>query len=226
MNVYRIHVSSWTASFRYPNMISGYQPTLPVPPLSTIFGLISAARGKPVKPGKEKIGYVFFSRGKAVDLETIYQMAKSLTGIKSNVIRREFLFDNHLILYTDSREIAEAFKSPFYQLLLGRSGDLAQVNTIDMIDIVEQKILNSLKGTILPFARHSLPALIQALPVCFNDDFPRQSIGTKPYSVLSIEYQHTLAVQAKGFHDALVIDDKKREWDVYWQEFDKNEKVR
>jgi len=45
MKVYRIHVTSWTASFRYPNMISGYQPTLSAPPLSTINGLISAAKG-------------------------------------------------------------------------------------------------------------------------------------------------------------------------------------
>ena len=45
MNVYRIYITGWTASFRYPNMISGFQATLPVPPLSTIIGMSSAAKG-------------------------------------------------------------------------------------------------------------------------------------------------------------------------------------
>jgi len=36
MKVFRIDITSWTASFRYPNLISGVQPTLEVPPLSTI----------------------------------------------------------------------------------------------------------------------------------------------------------------------------------------------
>ncbi len=45
MKAYRIHLTSWTASFRYPNLISGYQPSLVVPPLATIYGLISAAAG-------------------------------------------------------------------------------------------------------------------------------------------------------------------------------------
>ena len=42
MRIYRIEITSWTASFRYPNIISGYQPTLCVPPLSTVLGLINA----------------------------------------------------------------------------------------------------------------------------------------------------------------------------------------
>ena len=46
MKFYRIEISSWTASFRYPNILSGIQPTLEVPPLSTVLGLINACAGK------------------------------------------------------------------------------------------------------------------------------------------------------------------------------------
>jgi CRISPR-associated protein Cas5t len=59
MEVYRIKLSSWTASFRYPNLISGYQPTLDVPPISTVLGLINAAAGKYVEYSPLLLGYYF-----------------------------------------------------------------------------------------------------------------------------------------------------------------------
>ena len=220
MKIYRIHLSGWTASFRYPNMISGYQPTLPVPPMSTIHGLISAAMGRPFVTRENKIGFVFLSGGKAVDLETIYQMGKKLTNIKSNVIRREFLFDVELSLYTDSNEIAKALWKPYYPLLLGRSGDLAHVYRIDEIDIEQLHELIDVKGTILPFAKYQLPAMIQALPVSFTDEIPRRNMGTKPYCLVSAKSGKGHFVQAAGFHDSLTLNGKKYEWDVYWQEME------
>ena len=33
------------SSFRYPNILSGFQPTLPVPPISTVLGIINACAG-------------------------------------------------------------------------------------------------------------------------------------------------------------------------------------
>lgn len=218
MKVYRIHLSSWTASFRYPNMISGYQPTLPVPPLSTINGVISAAMGRYFAFAEEQLGFVFMSAGKAIDLETIYQMGRSLTGIKSNVIKREFLFDNDLILYTDSKAIADAFEQPQYPLLLGRSSDLAKVNSIAEIKASPKTELQNLKGTILPFKKHPLPAAIQALPICFSNEIPRRNIGTQPYCLLPDRYRRHQVVMAHGFADKMTIEGKMFEWDVYWQE--------
>ena len=58
MRVLRVHLMGWTASFRYPIFVTGYQPTLPVPPVSTIYGLISAAKGEYVIPEQTKVGYV------------------------------------------------------------------------------------------------------------------------------------------------------------------------
>jgi len=92
MEALRIKIEGWTASFRYPGFISGFQPTLPVPPLSTVYGLISAAKGELVGPDDVSIGYVFESQSKAIDLEAIYELSPGLTA-KSNVVKREFLFD-------------------------------------------------------------------------------------------------------------------------------------
>lgn len=211
MEVYRIHISSWTASFRYPNMISGFQPTLPVPPLSTISGLISAAKGDYFYPDSEKIGFVFFADAKTIDLETIYQMGQKLTQIKSNVIKREFLSDANLFLYTNNHAIVNYFRRPVYPLLLGRSVDLASVREIKRIDADEKNNLSGLKGTIIPFKDKLMPGLIQSLPQYFSNTIPRRNIGTRPYYILESDYQQTEGIKAKG------IFDPEKKWDVYWQ---------
>jgi len=145
-------------------MISGYQPTLLAPPLSTINGLISAAKGDVFTITDEKIGFYLKYSSKRVDLETIYQMSNSNTQIKSNVIKREFLSDVQLFLYTDSEEIAKYFRYCYFQLLLGRSGDLAKVEEITELDIEEKFNLDNVSGTIIPFNKHKVAAPLQALP--------------------------------------------------------------
>ena len=86
MKGYRITLSSWTASFRYPNLISGYQPSLVVPPLSTIYGLISAAAGNMCRPVNLAVGYVFKFEHQAIELETIYQFNKNPLPRPPNLI--------------------------------------------------------------------------------------------------------------------------------------------
>lgn len=212
MKVYRIQICSWTASFRYPNIISGFQPTLPVPPLSTVYGLFSAAIGEYYAPEKLNIGFVFQTKGKAVDLETIYQMRSSLKGITSNVLKREFLFDNCLWIYTQDIKLVRALENPYFPLLLGRSGDLATVKAISEIEVENKTELRQLKGTILPFGKYFIPAPIQALPLYFSNTIPRRNIGTKPYFLLDSEYRQQQPISASGFMD------KEKGWDIYWQE--------
>ena len=212
MKIYRIHISSWTASFRFPNMISGFQPTLPVPPLSTINGLISAAKGKYFHITKEKVGFVCTYKSKNVDLEKIYQMGNSLSQIKSNVIKREFLSDVNLYIYTDSEDIADAFKNPEYQMLMGRSADIASVRKISSFEAEEKKVLNKLCGTIVPLKVKVLPGIIQALPTYFTDTVPRQNMETKPYCILEQKNNQGISLEADGFYDDIY------KWDVYWQQ--------
>lgn len=213
MNVYRIHISSWTASFRYPNLISGFQATLPVPPLSTIYGLISAAMGRYFYPNNQlELGFVFQTKWKAQDLETIYQVDPRFTSIKSNVVTREFLVDNDLWIYTLRTNIAKCFEKPYFPLLLGRSGDLATINSIKEITVQPRTSLSRLKGTIVPFdARLPIAAPIHALPLYFSEEIPRRNVGTKPYFLLSSDYRQNAPIEAEGFWD------EERQWEVYWQ---------
>ncbi|MDR0682620.1 MAG: type I-B CRISPR-associated protein Cas5b [Dysgonamonadaceae bacterium] len=221
MKVFKIDITAWTSSFKYPNLISGFQPTLEVPPISTVLGLINAASGRYLKHKKIKFGYYFEFAAKQIDLETIYQIETHKEGYpmsstKANVIQREFLFDTHLILYIPEKEIADYFRVPVYPLLLGRSNDLATVNKIKEIELTEVKTANKIKGQIVPFEENYLPGLIQALPKYFSDTIPRNNLGTEAYSVISYN-AHDMPTNLSAYIDYL---HSNREVHIYFHDID------
>ncbi len=182
MNALRIHIEGWVTSFRYPAFISGFQPTLPVPPLSTIYGIISAVKGDLVTPEDLSVGFVFIHQGKAVDLETIYELS-GLKG-KSNVIKRQFLVNPELYLYLDDLDYQKYFKKPYYPLLMGRSTDLATISEIKEVELEKQTNVK-LGKTLLPLGLNGAFGAIQALPTHFTDTIPRKAVGTKPFILMN-----------------------------------------
>ena len=192
MKAYRIKITSWTASFRYPNIISGVQPTLTVPPVSTVLGLMNACAGKYIEHKHLTIGYYFSYDAKTTDLETIYQVELDAKGVpknkmKSNVIRREILYDCTLFIYLMDVQLVNLFLSPCYPVLLGRSSDLATIEEVKEIDLDEQKNADKIKGQVIPFQGIHLPGILQALPAYFTNTIPRKNIGTQAYSVISYD---------------------------------------
>lgn len=189
MRCYRVDITAWTASFRYPNLLTAIQPTLDVPPLSTVLGLLNAAAGKYLEHEKLQIGYYFEYAGKQFDTETIYQMFGSggvPTGVaKSNAIQRQFLFESKLSIYLQDPALVAYFDRPVYQILLGRSQDLATIEHIAEVELVEQSRATKVRGQIVPFKGNMLPGMIQPLPKYFTNTFPRQNLGTEPYSVIN-----------------------------------------
>jgi len=192
MHAYTIDISSWTASFRYPNLISGFQPTLEVPPISTVLGLINAAAGSYLKHEVLRLGYYFEFDLKDVDLETIYQVegnkdkGQPTNKVNSNVVRREFLYGNRLRLYVEDPEIAAYFRQPVFPMLLGRMNDLATVEQVskDPVPLRQMAEAQRIRGQVVPFFNNRLPGVLQALPKYFTDELPRRNLGTEPYSVI------------------------------------------
>lgn len=182
MKFLRILVNGWTASFRFPSFVSGFQPTLPVPPLSTIYGFLSAIKGDFVTPDDMDVGFIFYSESKSVDLETIYEI-KGLKGNKSNVIKREFLFNPKLYLYISDLSFKKYLKNPSYQLSLGRSSDLVMIKEVKEVDL-EKETNVRLGNTILPMGVKGAFGVIQALPTHFSDSIPRKSLGTQPFILM------------------------------------------
>ncbi len=190
MRAVRVRVSSWTASFRYAGFMIGFQPTLPMPPLSTVYGLISAAKGEAVTPEDTFVGYTFVSRGRGVDLERILEWGPG--SAKWNVVEREFLVDVELTLYLDPA-MAPYFERPHFQLLLGRSSDLATVESVDMVDL---EYVEDTEGVFGQSIYTDAPtgysvATLYALPVYFTDDIPRVARGVQPFMMIPETYRAT-----------------------------------
>ena len=219
-SVFTIDITSWTASFRYPNIISGFQPTLEVPPLSTILGLVNAAAGQYLQHEKLELAYYFQFGGKAVDLETIYQIesnkGKPTNYAKSNVVRREFLFDNFLRIYTDNEKLVQCFNQPFFPLVLGRMNDLATVEKMSTIELTKPKLDSQISGQIVPLNGNFLAGTVQALPVYFTDEIPRNNLGTSAYSIISCK-SPTNPNKTNVFHDATI---GKKGVDIYFHSLD------
>lgn len=204
MRLFRVHIRGWTASFRYPAFISGFQPSLPIPPLSTIYGMCSAATGKLVKPTDTAVGFVFLSEGKAIDLETIYELDEPLKA-GTNVVKRELLFNPELFLYLSNPEIANAFTKPHYPLLMGRSTEVAMVQEVKQVALDEKGEV-AIRGTLVPFPTKGLYGPIQALPTHFTDEIPRKAVGTRPFYLIdgSIRYR-----------ESKVLFDSEKNWGVW-----------
>ena len=71
MEVLRATIRAMTASFRYPMFMANYQPTYRVPPITTVYGLLSAAKGEKVHLHDLRVGYDFVAEGIGLDLERI-----------------------------------------------------------------------------------------------------------------------------------------------------------
>jgi len=198
MEVFKIDITSWTASFRYPNLISGYQPTLEVPPL---------------------IGYFFQYSAMEYDLETIYQITSTSKGLpsnnaKSNIINRQFLFENKLSIYLEDESLVEFLRQPFYDILLGRSNDLATIEKIEKVKLEEIKNADRVKGQIIPLENNMLAGKIQALPKYFSNTIPRLNLGTEPFSVIGFQSKD-MKTKLTAYRDSAQLKDGV---DIYFHE--------
>ncbi|MDH4128334.1 MAG: type I-B CRISPR-associated protein Cas5b [Spirochaetota bacterium] len=190
MIVYRVEISAITASFRHPTIITVYHPSLCVPPISTIIGILGSATGKWINPKDYSFGYVFQGKHKFVDLETTYPTSghlnsKKLMEVGMWFIKREIFFEPKLYLYLKDKSLAKQFKTPHYPLLLGRSSDLAMVTKIKEIQL-EKSNNCSLYGTSIPYqsGEKLIAGYLQALPTAFENTFPRKPIDVKPYFLI------------------------------------------
>jgi len=188
MDVLRATIRAMTASFRYPMFMAGYQPTYRIPPISTIYGLLSAAKGEKVHLHDLRVGYDFVAEGAGLDLERIriYGDEKKTiptSFLGTDIINREFLYDCTLTLYLTDPTFEEYLRRPRYNLLLGRQSDLAWVETVDPITLIEQKDVE-IRNTIVPFTGN-IPGQVVSLPSDFTDEAERRPVKVMPYCIVN-----------------------------------------
>lgn len=152
-----------TCSFRYPHFMVGRQPSYPVPPPSTLYGLLAAARGGHFDPRDLRIAYAFTHGGTVDDLEHMHlterasgQRDPQLGGHPKNLVAnvnpvpREMFVFPRLALYLDVAEQAgweQALRQPAYPVSLGRTQDLGSFVEVAWVDL-ERAPTGYVEGTI------------------------------------------------------------------------------
>jgi CRISPR-associated protein Cas5t len=167
MRVAKIVIEAPVTSFRYPHFLIARQISFDMPPPSTIYGHVASAVGDLIAPDSFRFGYHFEFQSRASDLEHQHIISRpaglrptfTLEEVKHPVSvdvvvqphLRDFLFKPRLTLYLDPPDLASAFRSPVFCVVLGRSQDLANVASVDEIDL-EPADGAYLEHTLLPFS--------------------------------------------------------------------------
>jgi len=145
MKVLKIVLEGISTSFRYPHFMLGVQPSFPLPPPATIYGHICSALGDWIDPEGVMFAYHFTVAGAGYDLEHIHVLSaasgklpggepKVLEG-NINPFKRHILLFPRLTLYLNRPEWIDAFRSPRYPVVLGRSQDLAAYTQVETIEL-------------------------------------------------------------------------------------------
>lgn len=193
MKVIRVEIQTWTSSFRYPMFVVSHQPTYDIAPISTVYGMLSFAKGEPINIYDVSIGYDFVSRGKYTDVEHIWEYGDK--NPKHSIIHRDILFDCILNLYISDLNFETYLKTPANTLLLGRQDELAIASKIAVVDLVRKKNV-VVNNTFLPFDEN-IPGQIVRLPAINSIAIKRQPIEMKMYSMVTNEVEIN-----NGYYDA------------------------
>jgi CRISPR-associated protein Cas5t len=149
-----------TASFRIPEAHT-FQQTLPLPPVTTLTGLVGAAVGLDFEEAMRfreenglRLGVVGIHQGRIKDLWK-YQKIKSGEVIPA-ILLREFLTDLELMLVVGSENKAIVTKTrvhflhPCYALTAGNSDDLLKIRRVGEIEETTEIPLTDFKNTVIP----------------------------------------------------------------------------
>lgn len=127
-----------------------------------------------VIPGKKK--------PKKADLKP--RLLEKTTEATVQPHKRDFLFDVRLELYVDPPELAAAFRSPVFTVVLGRSQDLASVQRVEVVELPPAE-RGYLERTIIPGAeRRRLPWGVTTLLPTYIGPAPERRAKFDPYIVL------------------------------------------
>ena len=170
-----------TASYPYPFLRSGTALTMPLPPFSSIFGMLSACSGRDVRPdGKFRIGFEFTSSSReTIDLEKTNRLKTDLKGrLKQNpesgIAKRQFHVHPKLDLYVTDVNLRTAFESPVTSPRFGRSQDLAWVVTVTEITL-DKVEYGEVRSTLIPYVDAPIGLVLPPLVDFYINDMERRT---------------------------------------------------
>ena len=160
MFLFSIKGHAITASFRVPETHT-FHKTLPLPPKTTIIGMLGAAIGLNLEDAHEYaeqneilVGVYGTHKGMMKDLWN-YRKIKRKECI-SSILIREYLYQNDFVISFGSQnkepleKLRTAFLSPVYPITAGNSDDLLKIIQITEISTVNSEKLSQFEHTVLP----------------------------------------------------------------------------
>jgi len=226
--MYYIKISAFapTTSFRIPETHT-FQQTLPLPPPTTLIGLLGAALGLSFeqamhykKENQIRFGIIGKSEGKYKDL---WKYRKIKQGeILSAVLLKEYLYNFQMELYIVANdlniveEVKTSFQNPYYALTLGSSDDLLKIIKVGDIKEAEKTFISNFCDTILPgdyssnyianFKIEEIPILqeihapqVHLLPTDFDFNGEKRHIKRRePFTIVNIPIK--LKEPIEGLH--------------------------
>lgn len=180
LSVLRIEMVGTVTSFRYPHFVQGFQPTFEMPPPSTIYGHICGAVGDYIPPDSVRFGYHFTHEAKFIDYQEHLHFDDPVQPFPFN---RELLYNPKLTLYLDNLDLRDAFLSPCYPVILGRSQDLMTYTSVQVVELVRAEAAY-FEHTLLPLeiSPHLREATIAVTMPRYID--PRRRTTWQQYALL------------------------------------------
>jgi CRISPR-associated protein Cas5 subtype I-B len=212
-------IKGWTATFRLPFLYSGTGVTSPVPPYSTILGMIGNMAAREMYPKDVgKIGYVFRSETVAKDLERTvrYKLKKGDFLLNSDdkkygIVNREFHVNPVLDLYIENLELKDVFENPKNPPALGRSQDLCWVVSTKVVKATAVKSA-PISGTLLPFPQEGASGIILVLPEFFRNNklgFSREAEKIRRFQAMKYDKHAPTLTSSKEFSFYKIQDTDK-----------------
>jgi len=154
---------------------------MPLPPFSSLFGMLSACAGRDIRPdGKFSIGFEFASSSReTIDIEKTNRLKTDPKGrLKQNpepgIAKRQFHVHPRLDLYVTDINLKAAFESPVTPPRFGRSQDLAWIVAVTEItlDKVEH---GEVCSTLIPYVNVPLGLVLPPLVDFYINDVERRT---------------------------------------------------
>ena len=150
-----LEVPFW-CSFRMPTAVN-YHPTYPVPPITTVYGMIACAMGWPSDNYLEfenlKIGIAIVDSGDRIDAYSrIIKWDRRDKNMRTLLMRHKLLQPVYQIFVKGEKilieNIAKALVEPFFPLYLGESDDIVEIKDVKVFPV--QKVSTLKVNSILP----------------------------------------------------------------------------
>lgn len=186
MFVIKIKAFSSVASFRVPEGHT-FQQTLPLPPITTLVGMMGAALGLTYQDAlnyrDKQVVHFGISGSHRGEMRDLWKYNKVKSGeVLKDVLIREYLTDCKLTIIIGSQseevvsEIREGFKNPTYALSAGNSDNLMKLREISDIAVAKEELCSDFENTVLPGNQLSeyKPLIdFENLPVTYTVRSPR-----------------------------------------------------